>query len=135
MRPKAHIGLGLSYFSIHVVEEVIESKHRLLTTSTFKLGQEAPTNHLVDNLGIISTTSEIKESAAKVDSSGGVYFVSAFNGLFTPWWRDDARGSMCFQVKDVLHSLHEDAGEKGEVKNDKGEFLLRVMVVQPLTIF
>uniref|UniRef100_F6HXH4 Carbohydrate kinase FGGY C-terminal domain-containing protein n=1 Tax=Vitis vinifera TaxID=29760 RepID=F6HXH4_VITVI len=70
----------------------------------------------------------------------------AFNGLFAPWCRDDARGvcigitrftnkshiaravleSMCFQVKDVLDSMHKDAGEKGEVKNEKGEFLLRV---------
>ncbi|KAK9281866.1 hypothetical protein L1049_004773 [Liquidambar formosana] len=33
---------------------------------------------------------------------------------------------MCFQVKDVLDSMHKDAGEKGEVKNEKGEFLLRV---------
>merc|ERR1712183_625210 len=32
----------------------------------------------------------------------------------------------CFQVKDVLDSMHKDAGEKGEVKNDSGEFVLRV---------
>uniref|UniRef100_A0A199UA92 Carbohydrate kinase FGGY C-terminal domain-containing protein n=1 Tax=Manihot esculenta TaxID=3983 RepID=A0A199UA92_MANES len=67
-------------------------------------------------------------------------------GKFAPWWRDDARGvcigitrftnkshiagavleSMCFQVKDVLDSMHKDAGEKGENRNAKGEFLLRV---------
>lgn len=34
--------------------------------------------------------------------------------------------SMCFQVKDVLDSMHKDAGEKGENRNAKGEFLLRV---------
>ncbi|KAB9665770.1 hypothetical protein FH972_027056 [Carpinus fangiana] len=33
---------------------------------------------------------------------------------------------MCFQVKDVLDSMHKDAREGGEVKNEKGEFLLRV---------
>ncbi|OAY37176.1 glycerol kinase [Manihot esculenta] len=33
---------------------------------------------------------------------------------------------MCFQVKDVLNSMHKDAGEKGENRNAKGEFLLRV---------
>ncbi|KAJ9693133.1 hypothetical protein PVL29_012044 [Vitis rotundifolia] len=76
---------------------------------------------LGDNLGIISIASEIEELAAKVDSSGGVYFVLAFNGLFAPWWHDDARGA-----KDVLVSMHKDAGEKGEVKNEKGEFLLTV---------
>ncbi|KAI3684323.1 hypothetical protein L6452_33545 [Arctium lappa] len=74
----------------------------------------------------------------------GVHFVPAFNGLFAPWWRDDTCGvcigitrftykshravleSMCFQVKDVLDSMHKDAGEKGEIKNEKGQFLLRV---------
>lgn len=101
---------------------------------------------LRDGLGIIRSASEIEQLASQVESTGGVYFVPAFNGLFAPWWRDDARGvcigitrftskahiaravleSMCFQVKDVLDSMHKDAGEKGEVKNEKGEFLLRV---------
>ncbi|KAK9923077.1 hypothetical protein M0R45_031511 [Rubus argutus] len=101
---------------------------------------------LRDGLGIIRSASEIEELASQVESTGGIYFVPAFNGLFAPWWRDDARGvcigmtrftnkahlaravleSMCFQVKDVLDSMHKDAGEKGEVKNEKGEFLLRV---------
>ncbi|KAL1564029.1 glycerol kinase [Salvia divinorum] len=75
---------------------------------------------LRDSLGIIKSAGEIEELAMQVDSSGGVYFVPAFNGLFVPWWRDDhiARAvleSMCFQVKDVLDSMHKDAGEKGEV--------------------
>ncbi|KAF9610993.1 hypothetical protein IFM89_026299 [Coptis chinensis] len=30
------------------------------------------------------------------------------------------------KVNDVLKSMHKDAGQKGEVKNEKGEFLLRV---------
>lgn len=157
---KSTYGTG-AFILLNTGEEVIESKHGLLTTLAFKLGREAPTNYalegsiaiagaavqwLRDSLGIISSASEIEELAAKVDSSGGVYFVPAFNGLFAPWWRDDARGvcigitrftnkshiaravleSMCFQVKDVLDSMHKDAGEKGEVKNEKGEFLLRV---------
>ena len=29
-------------------------------------------------------------------------------------------------MKDVLDSMHKDAGEKGEVKNEKGEFVLSV---------
>ena len=157
---KSTYGTG-AFILLNTGEEVIESKHGLLTTLAFKLGREAPTNYalegsiaiagaavqwLRDGLDMISTASEIEELAAKVDSSGGVYFVPAFNGLFAPWWRDDARGvcigitrftnkshiaravleSMCFQVKDVLDSMHKDAGEKGEVKNEKGEFLLRV---------
>ncbi|PWA78670.1 F-box domain, cyclin-like protein [Artemisia annua] len=75
-----------------------------------------------------------------------VFTLSRHNGPFAPWWCDDARGvligitqftnkshiaravleSMCFQVKDLLDSMHKDAGEKGETKNAKGQFLLRV---------
>ena len=84
----------------------------------FKLGREAPTNYalesrggsiasrwLGDSLGILSTASEIEELAAKVDSSGGVYFVLAFNGLFAPWWRDDARG-VCIGITRFTNKSH-----------------------------
>nr|GEU76192.1 glycerol kinase [Tanacetum cinerariifolium] len=157
---KSTYGTG-AFILLNTGEEVIKSNHGLLTTLAFKLGKDAPTSYalegsiaiagaavqwLRDSLGIISSASEIEELAAKVDSTGGVYFVPAFNGLFAPWWRDDARGvligitrftnkshiaravleSMCFQVKDVLDSMHKDAGEKGETKNAEGQFLLRV---------
>jgi glycerol kinase len=157
---KSTYGTG-AFILLNTGEEIIQSTHGLLTTLAFKLGPEAPTNYalegsiaiagaavqwLRDSLGIISSASEIEELALKVETTGGVYFVPAFNGLFAPWWRDDARGvcigitrftskahiaravleSMCFQVKDVLDSMHKDAGEEGEVKNEKGEFLLMV---------
>ncbi|KAK6267684.1 hypothetical protein QUC31_011844 [Theobroma cacao] len=157
---KSTYGTG-AFILLNTGDEMVRSNHGLLSTLAFKLGPKAPTNYalegsiaiagaavqwLRDSLGIISTASEIESLALQVDSTGGVYFVPAFNGLFAPWWRDDARGvcigitrftskahiaravleSMCFQVKDVLDSMHKDAGEKGEVKNEKGEFLLRV---------
>jgi len=157
---KSTYGTG-AFILLNTGDEIVHSKHGLLTTIAFKLGPSAPTNYalegsiaiagaavqwLRDSLGIIQSSSEIEELASQVDSTGGVYFVPAFNGLFAPWWRDDARGvcigitrftnkshicravleSMCFQVKDVLDSMHKDAGENVEVKNDKGEFLLRV---------
>ncbi|PIA28975.1 hypothetical protein AQUCO_06400030v1 [Aquilegia coerulea] len=157
---KSTYGTG-AFILLNTGEEVIVSSHGLLSTLAYKLGPDAPTNYalegsiaiagaavqwLRDSLGIIQSAGEIEELANKVENSGGVYFVPAFNGLFAPWWRDDARGvcigitrftnkshiaravleSMCFQVKDVLDSMHKDAGEKGEVKNEKGEFLLRV---------
>lgn len=157
---KSTYGTG-AFILLNTGEEAIQSTHGLLSTVAFKLGPDAPANYalegsiaiagaavqwLRDSLGIIKSASEIEELALQVDSTGGVYFVPAFNGLFAPWWRDDARGvcigitrftnkchiaravleSMCFQVKDVLDSMHKDAGEKGEVKNEKGEFLLRV---------
>lgn len=157
---KSTYGTG-AFILLNTGDTKIQSAHGLLSTIAYKLGPKAETNYalegsiaiagaavqwLRDSLGIINSASEIEELALKVESSGGVYFVPAFNGLFAPWWRDDARGvcigitrftnkshiaravleSMCFQVKDVLDSMHKDAGEKGEVKNSKGEFVLRV---------
>lgn len=157
---KSTYGTG-AFILLNTGDEIIQSKHGLLSTLAFKLGPQASTNYalegsiaiagaavqwLRDSLGIIATAREIEELASQVESSGGVYFVPAFNGLFAPWWRDDARGicigitrftnkahiaravleSMCFQVKDVLDSMHKDWNEKGGAGNGKKEFLLRV---------
>ncbi|MGV9678080.1 glycerol kinase GlpK [Nocardia sp. NPDC003482] len=84
----------------------IKSKHGLLTTVCYRLGEQdavyalegsiAVTGSLVqwlrDNLGIISSADEIEELARSVDDNGGAYFVPAFSGLFAPRWRPDARG-------------------------------------------
>ncbi|VAH53251.1 unnamed protein product [Triticum turgidum subsp. durum] len=157
---KSTYGTG-AFILLNTGEEVTQSTHGLLSTIAYKLGPDAPTNYalegsiaiagaavqwLRDSLGIISSAAEIEGLAESVQDSGGIYFVPAFNGLFAPWWRDDARGicigitrftnkghiaravleSMCFQVNDVLSSMHKDAGEAGEVKSAEGEFLLRV---------
>uniref|UniRef100_A0A2P2IPI7 glycerol kinase n=1 Tax=Rhizophora mucronata TaxID=61149 RepID=A0A2P2IPI7_RHIMU len=154
---KSTYGTG-AFILLNTGEEIVPSKHGLLTTVAFKLGPEEPMNYalegsiaiagaavqwLRDQLGIINSAREIEDLALQVDSTDGIYFVPAFSGLFAPWWRDDARGvcvgitrstskahiaravleSMCFQVKDVLDSMHKDAGV---VKNAEGEFLLRV---------
>ncbi|CAN6999981.1 unnamed protein product [Brassica oleracea var. botrytis] len=157
---KSTYGTG-AFILLNTGDVPIKSGHGLLTTLSYKLGPQAKTNYalegsiaiagaavqwLRDSLGIIKSASEIEDLAAMVESTGGVYFVPAFNGLFAPWWREDARGvcigitrftnkshiaravleSMCFQVKDVLDSMNKDAGEKGSLDNEKGEFLLRV---------
>ncbi|XAR50524.1 Glycerol kinase [Bertholletia excelsa] len=157
---KSTYGTG-AFILLNTGGEIIKSTHGLLSTLAFKLGPNATANYalegsiaiagaavqwLRDSLGIIGKASEIEDLAVQVESTGGVYFVPAFNGLFAPWWRDDARGvcigitrftnkchiaravleSMCFQVKDVLDSMHKDAGEKGEARNENNEFLLRV---------
>ncbi|MEV6428837.1 glycerol kinase GlpK [Nocardia sp. NPDC051463] len=84
----------------------VVSKHGLLTTVCYRLGEEpaayalegsiAVTGSLVqwfrDNLGIISTAEEIEPLARSVDDNGGAYIVPAFSGLFAPRWRPDARG-------------------------------------------
>lgn len=153
---KSTYGTGC-FILLNTGEEIVSSDHGLLSTIAYKLGPKAPTNYalegsiaiagaavqwLRDSLGIIKTASEIEALAETVPNTGGVYFVPAFNGLYAPWWRDDARGvcvgisrstnrghiaravleSMCFQAKEVLKAMHSDA------KNEeaKGEFFLRV---------
>ncbi|KAI8058704.1 uncharacterized protein B0P05DRAFT_559517 [Gilbertella persicaria] len=86
---------------------------------------------LRDNLSIIHQANEINELAAKVPSTAGVYFVTAFSGLFAPYWRDDARGTICgltqfttrehiaratleavcYQTKAILEAMNKDAGQ------------------------
>ncbi|CAA7406943.1 unnamed protein product [Spirodela intermedia] len=157
---KSTYGTG-AFILLNTGDEVVRSSHGLLSTVAYKLGPAAPTNYalegsiaiagaavqwLRDGLGLIRTAAEIEGLAAEVENSGGVYFVPAFNGLFAPWWREDARGvcigitrytnrghiaravleSMTFQVKEVLNSMHKDAGEKREAKTRDSEFLLRV---------
>ncbi|NKY50566.1 glycerol kinase GlpK [Nocardia vermiculata] len=82
------------------------SKHGLLTTVCYRLGDEpavyalegsiAVTGSLVqwlrDNLGIVDSAAEIESLAETVDDNGGTYIVPAFSGLFAPRWRPDARG-------------------------------------------
>jgi glycerol kinase len=87
-------------------EEIVPSEHGLLTTVCWKLGDQparyalegsiaiagALVQWLRDNLGIISSASEIEPLARSVADNGGVYIVPAFSGLFAPYWRSDARG-------------------------------------------
>lgn len=154
---KSTYGTG-AFILLNTGEGVIQSKHGLLSTIAYKLGTNAKTNYalegsvaiagaavqwLRDSLGLIASAKDIEALALEVESNGGVYFVPAFNGLFAPWWRDDARGvcigitrytskahiaravleSICFQVKDVIDSMNKDAGGVG---SNKEEFLLRV---------
>ncbi|MHC5024584.1 MAG: glycerol kinase GlpK [Planctomycetota bacterium] len=96
---------------------------------------------LRDNLGIIDQAPDIEPLARTVDDAGGIYFVPAFSGLFAPRWRADARGvivgltryitkahlaraaleAVCFQTREVLEAMHEDAGiELKSLKVDGG---------------
>ena len=45
-----------------------------------------------DNLGILHSAKDAEALAASVPDNGGLAFVPAFNGLFAPHWRSDARG-------------------------------------------
>lgn len=43
-------------------------------------------------MGLIQSAGEVNALAAKEDSTGGVYFVTAFSGLLAPYWDPGAAG-------------------------------------------
>lgn len=45
-----------------------------------------------DNLKLIGNVADSQTRAESVPSTGEVYFVPAFSGLFAPYWRKDAKG-------------------------------------------
>lgn len=136
-------------------EEIVGSQNGLLTTVAYKLGESkahyalegsiAVTGSLIqwlrDNLGIISSASEVETLALSVPDNGGAYFVPAFSGLFAPHWRPDARGAIvgltrfvnkahiaraaleavAFQTREVLDATNADTGVAlSEVRVDGG---------------
>ena len=136
-----------SFILYNVGEKPIISKAGLLTTVAFDFGKGTKTNYalegsiavagssvkfLVDNFKFIDKSSEISQLAETVEDSGGVTFVTAFSGLFAPYWIDDARGTIfgitaytnrghiaratleatCFQTKAILVAMEKDSGHK-----------------------
>jgi glycerol kinase len=47
---------------------------------------------LRDSMNMIQSANEINTLAAKEPTTGGVYFVTAFNGLLAPYWDPGAAG-------------------------------------------
>ncbi|KAI5817398.1 hypothetical protein BZA77DRAFT_245423 [Pyronema omphalodes] len=124
--------------------EPVISKNGLLTTVGYAFKGQKPVyalegsiavagsavKFLRDNLGMIKHSHEIGELAAKVENSGGVVFVTAFSGLFAPYWIDDAQGTIfgmtqfttrehiaratidavCFQTRAILDAMGRDSG-------------------------
>lgn len=124
--------------------EPASSSSGLLTTLAYRLGQAPPVyalegsiaiagalvQWLRDNLGLIARSSEVEDLALSVPDNGGVYFVPAFSGLFAPYWRGDARGTVvgltrfankghlaraaleaaAFQTRDVIEAMQVDSG-------------------------
>jgi glycerol kinase len=87
--------------------EAVKSRHRLLTTVAWQIGNEthyalegsvfmggATVQWLRDELGIIGDSAEIEALAATVPDADGVVLVPAFAGLGTPHWNGHARGTL-----------------------------------------
>ncbi|XP_055386828.1 glycerol kinase isoform X2 [Condylostylus longicornis] len=126
-------------------EKLIFSEHGLLTTIAYKLGKESPCTYalegavavagaalkwLQNNLEILGNVEDAEKCANLVNSTADVYFVPAFTGLYSPYWRKDARGticglthqttknhiiraaleSICFQNRDIIECITKDCG-------------------------
>ncbi|KAF7563677.1 hypothetical protein G7046_g463 [Stylonectria norvegica] len=128
----------------NVGSKPVVSTHGLLTTVAFDFGEGktmyalegsiavagSSVKFLVDNLGFIESSSKVSALAETVKDNGGCTFVTAFSGLYAPYWVDDARGTIfgitaytqrghiaratleatCFQTKAILDAMEKDSG-------------------------
>ncbi|MDN6489351.1 MAG: hypothetical protein L0K41_02900 [Yaniella sp.] len=134
--------------------EPVVSTSGLLTTVAYQLPNEPPVyalegsiaqagsvvQWLRDQLGIIRSSKDIEALANSVEDHGGVYFVPAFSGLFAPWWRSDASGTIigltsyatsghiaraaldatAYQTLDVVKAVETDTGQQLQRLNVDG---------------
>ncbi|CAI6318385.1 unnamed protein product [Periconia digitata] len=131
----------------NVGEKPVISKHGLLATVAYDFGRSrkpvyalegsiavagSGVKFLMNNLGFITHSHKISELASSVKDNGGCVFVTAFSGLFAPYWIDDAKGTIfgitqfterghiaratleatCFQTKAILDAMELDSGHK-----------------------
>jgi glycerol kinase len=95
---------------------------------------------LRDSLKVIGHAADTEKLAKSVESTDGVYLVPAFTGLGAPYWDPDARGaligltrasgfaeiaraaleSVCYQTKDLLMAMAEDAAAPQTLRVDGG---------------
>lgn len=91
----------------NVGEKPVISTHGLLATVAYDFGKPvyalegsiavagSGVKFLMHNLGFSHASHKITELAETVKDNGGLVFVTAFSGLFAPYWIDDAHGTMC----------------------------------------
>ena len=142
-RAKNTYGTGC-FLLCNVGHKPVSSAHGLLSTVAFDFGEGkamyalegsvaaagSTIEFLKDNLGLIGSPGEVTKLAETVEDNGGVVFVTAFSGLFAPYWIDDARGTIfgmtaftkkghiaraaleatCYQTKAILDAMTEDSG-------------------------
>ncbi|KAK4453888.1 glycerol kinase [Podospora aff. communis PSN243] len=131
----------------NVGDEPVISKYGLLATVAYDFGNGrkpayalegsiavagAGVKFLMNNLGFVDKSAKITELAESVEDNGGVVFVTAFSGLFAPYWIDDAKGTLfgitqhtskghiaratleatCYQTKAILDAMEKDSNHK-----------------------
>ncbi|KMQ46015.1 hypothetical protein HL42_3271 [Trichophyton rubrum] len=140
----------------NVGEKPVISSHGLLATVGYQLGANSKpvyalegsiavagsgVNFLMNNLGFFRDARRVDDEASSVQDNGGCVFVTAFSGLFAPYWIDTAKGTIfgitqhtkkghiaratleavCFQTKAVLDAMERDSGQKlAELRVDGG---------------
>uniref|UniRef100_A0A1B0BNF9 glycerol kinase n=1 Tax=Glossina palpalis gambiensis TaxID=67801 RepID=A0A1B0BNF9_9MUSC len=123
------------------------SRHGLLTTVAYKLGPNIPATYALEGavavaghalkwlehqVRVLPRSEDAEKYAGTVTTTGDVYFVPAFTGLYAPYWQKDARGviigltqfsnrdhiiraaleSICFQTRDILEIMYEESNQK-----------------------
>ena len=131
----------------NVGEKPVMSKHGLLATVAYHFGGKrkpvyalegsiavagSAIQFLRNNFKFIDESHHVNQLAETVDDNGGCVFVTAFSGLFAPYWVDDAKGTIfgitqhtekghvaratmeatCFQTKAILDAMEKDSGHK-----------------------
>ena len=131
----------------NVGEKPVISAHGLLATIAYDFGGKrkpvyalegsiavagSGVKFLMNNMGFITHSHKISDLAGSVEDNGGCVFVTAFSGLFAPYWIDDAKGTIfgitqfteqghiaratleatCFQTKAILDAMELDSGHK-----------------------
>ena len=131
----------------NVGEKPVMSDHGLLATVAYQLGSKrkpvyalegsiavagSAVQFLRNNFRFIEQSHQINELAETVEDNGGCVFVTAFSGLFAPYWVDDAKGTIfgitqyterghiaratmeatCFQTKAILDAMEKDSGHR-----------------------
>lgn len=131
----------------NVGEKPVISTHGLLATIAYDFGGKrkpvyalegsiavagSGVKFLMNNMGFITHSHKISDLAASVKDNGGCVFVTAFSGLFAPYWIDDAKGTIfgitqfterghiaratleatCFQTRAILDAMELDSGHK-----------------------
>ena len=158
---KCTYGTG-GFLMMQTGETPVASKNRLLTTIAWGIGDKvryalegsifnagSSIKWLRDEVGLISSASEIDRLAESVPDAGGAYFVSAFTGLGAPHWDMYARGALVgvtratnrahiaravlegivYQVGDLARTMEFDSGHKlEELKVDGGASVSNVMM-------
>ncbi|KAJ5105344.1 Glycerol kinase, partial [Penicillium alfredii] len=127
----------------NVGEKPVFSTHGLLATVAYNFGGKAVyalegsiavagsgVMFLQNNLDFFQEPKEVNDLALSVEDNGGCVFVTAFSGLFAPYWIDDAKGTIfgitqytqkghiaratleatCFQTKAILDAMEKDSG-------------------------